>query len=91
MLEKKGLWYSLMGGALVLWAWALLAGLVYSSSLSGLALLLLVLLVVTHALEIPVSSRIGREKGLSTSRVVVMTMIFGFTWWVAVRRGVIDR
>lgn len=91
MLEKKGFWYLLMAGALVLWAWALLAGLVFSSSFSGLALVVLAALLVTHVAEIPLSSKVGREQGLSTSRVVVMTVIFGFTWWVAVKRGVLAR
>ncbi len=91
MLEKKGFWYLLMGGALALWTWAILAGLVFSSSASGLALVVLAALLVTHVAEIPVSYRVGRENGLSTSRVVVMTVIFGFTWWVAVKRGVLHR
>jgi len=90
MLESKGLWYLLMGSTVALWICAILVGLVFSSSASGLALAVLVLLFVTHCAEIPVSSRVGREKGLSTSRVVVKTLIFGFTWWVAVKRGVLD-
>ncbi len=63
---------------------------VFSSRASGLALAVLGALFVTHCAEIPVASRVGRERGLSTSRVVVKTVIFGFTWWVALKRGVIE-
>lgn len=91
MLEKKGFWYLLMGGAVALWTCAILAGLVFYSSVSWLALVGLVALFVTHCAEIPVSSKVGRKRGLSTSRVVVKTVIFGFTWWVAVKRGVLDK
>jgi len=91
MLEKKGFWYLLMGGAVALWTCAVFVGLVFSSSASWLALVVLVALFVTHCAEIPASSKVGREKGLSTSRVVIKTVIFGFTWWVAVKRGVLDQ
>jgi len=91
MLESKGFWYLLMGGALALWGWAILVGLVFSSSISWLALVVLVGLFVTHCAEIPTALKAVGEKGLSTSRVVVKTVIFGFTWWVAVKRGVVDR
>ena len=91
MIEKKGFWHFLMGGTVALWIWAILVGLVFSSRASGLALAVLVALFVTHCAEIPVSSKVGRERGLSTSRVVVKTVIFGFTWWVALKRGVIER
>ena len=91
MLEKKGFWYLLMAGALALWTSAVLVGLVFFSSASWLALVVLVALFVVHCAEIPVASKVGREKGLSTSRVVIKTLIFGFTWWVAVKRGVLEQ
>jgi len=90
MIQSKAFWYSLMGGTIALWVLAIIVGIVSPSPASGVARVVLVVLFLAHCAEIPVSSRVGREKGLSGTRVVVKTVIFGFTWWVAVKRGVLD-
>ncbi|PKO00930.1 MAG: hypothetical protein CVU42_02100 [Chloroflexi bacterium HGW-Chloroflexi-4] len=48
-------------------------------------------LFVLHLFELKTALNIGREKSLSTLRVVVMNLLFGFTWWVPLKRGIIKK
>jgi hypothetical protein len=90
MLLSKGFWYFLMAGAIALWIGVICLGFVLFPNNTGAALAVPGLLFLAHCAEIPASSKIGRDKGLSLVRVVVKTLIFGFTWWVPVKKGVFD-
>ena len=90
MLQKKWFWYFLMSGAILLWVAVILLGFVlFPGSAVGKALLPVVVLVI-HCAEIPVSLKIGKVKGVSPARVAINTAIFGFTWWLPLKKGVID-
>jgi hypothetical protein len=90
MLLSKGFWYFMISGAIALWIGVIYLGFVLFPNNTGAALLVPGVLLLMHCAEIPVSSKIGRDKGLSFARVVVKTVIFGFTWWVPVKYGVFD-
>ncbi len=49
------------------------------------------LLVLLHLSEMRTVLRIGEEKGVGLARILVMNLLFGFTWWVPLRMGVIER
>jgi hypothetical protein len=34
---------------------------------------------------------IGKKAGISTGTTVLKTLLFGFTWWLPVKMGVIDK
>ena len=51
-------------------------------------LIVLIVWVLGHPLELPISLPIGRNAGLSKQRTVVKTILFGFTWWLPVKLGV---
>jgi hypothetical protein len=88
MLDKKGLWYFLMFGAIVLWGAVIWLGyILFPHSAVGKAVPFILTLML-HVSEIPISWKIGRAKGISRSRVIILTAIFGFTWWLPVKRGV---
>jgi hypothetical protein len=48
-------------------------------------------LLVIHALEIAVSWKIGKDKQIPASMIVLKTILFGFTWWVPLKRGILVR
>lgn len=91
MLEKKGFWYVLMFGALVLWAAVILLGLVLFPDNTAGKIALPVALLILHCAEIPISLKIGAAKGLPSSRVIIQTALYGFTWWLPLKRGVFDK
>jgi hypothetical protein len=45
--------------------------------------------VVIHAAELPISLKIGKQAGFSNKTVVLNTLLFGFTWWLPVKKGII--
>ncbi len=91
MLEKKGFWYLLMFGALVLWVGVILLGLLlFPENTAGKAALPAALLLL-HCAEIPISLKVGAAKGLPPSRVIVKTALYGFTWWLPLKKGVFDK
>ncbi|MBW2636726.1 MAG: hypothetical protein JRC86_04245 [Deltaproteobacteria bacterium] len=90
MLDKKGFWYFLMFGAIVLWVAVIWLGyVIFPHSAVGKAVPF-VLTLMLHLSEIPISSKIGRAKGVPRARVIILTAIFGFTWWLPLKRGVIS-
>jgi hypothetical protein len=90
MFEKREFWYFLMFGAVVLWILSFwLSFLLFPESTIGKAVFPLALFVL-HLSEVPLSSKIGKSKGISKLRVVLNTLLFGFTWWLPLKRGVLD-
>ena len=47
--------------------------------------------VITHPLELILSIPIGKKAGISTDTTVLKTLLFGFTWWLPVKMGVLDK
>ena len=88
-MNNKLFWYFLQFGAIVLYAvsvpfgyWLFPGKNLYAWSLfSGLVLL--------HTSEIAIVRKIGSEKNISLLRVVVKTILFGFTWWLPLKKGII--
>jgi hypothetical protein len=88
-MNNKSFWYFLQFGAIGLYSIALLLGywlfpgstLYAGSFFAGLVLL--------HTSEIPYARKIGSEKNIPFSRVVVKTILFGFTWWLPLKKGII--
>jgi len=90
MFEKREFWYFLMFGALGLWIAVFLLGfLLFPESRTGKAALPIALFIL-HLSEVPLSLRIGKSKGISQQRVVINTLLFGFTWWLPIKRGVLE-
>lgn len=90
MLDSKLLWVLLRFFVVFLWCVLIYLGFIIPSSLSLLMHVAIVLLLLIHLTELPIAFRIGKEKGLTKSIVVIKTMVYGFTWWVPLRRGVIN-
>lgn len=44
--------------------------------------------VAVHALEVPMAFSATQERPQSLFKTVLMTLIFGFTWWLPVRLGI---
>ncbi|MRR29701.1 hypothetical protein EG834_05110, partial [bacterium] len=80
MNKKLAFWLLVQASTILLYI--LLIGGGYAIHQPLLGWCLYATLFVLHVFELKTALKIGREKGLSTLRVVVMNLIFGFTWWV---------
>ncbi len=48
------------------------------------------ILLAIHIFEVPTARKIGIKKNLSAPRTIIKTLLFGFTWWVPLNKGIID-
>ncbi len=48
-------------------------------------------LMLLHIAELRNALRIGRKHKLKPGRTILMTMLFGFTWWLPLKRGIINK
>ncbi|HOG07679.1 MAG: hypothetical protein PHV00_07900 [Syntrophales bacterium] len=90
MLTSKGFWVFMMTGAVGLF---LLIALIGYGVLADRALettIVLVLYWSIHVTEIPHGIRVGRSRGVGGGTAAFKTFLFGFTWWLPLKWGVID-
>jgi hypothetical protein len=89
MLNSRVFWNMLRLGTIVLFLALIFAG--YLVNAPWLGWMLVGLLFLLHVSELPSAFRAGRAKGLSTARILFMDLLFGFTWWLPLRRGVFEK
>jgi hypothetical protein len=89
MTEKKGFWRLMQAGALLLYILILITGYVIHQPKP--AWILIGLLALLHISEMRTVLSIGQENALSKGYIILMNMLFGFTWWVPLKKGVIER
>jgi hypothetical protein len=92
MLKNKYFWYALMAGSIVLYALSMALGRYLFPGDPFLSRIFFLGLMVTHIIEIPLFSlKIGREKQIPMSMIIMKTILYGFTWWVPLKMGIIER
>ena len=90
-MKSKNFWYFLMFGAVVLWA-AVLCIAVLVPSASAAAWIFFILLVILHIAEYPlVTAKLGKDRGLTPGSIFIKTFLFGFTWWLPLKKGIIEK
>lgn len=85
MLNSKPFLFGSMFGCCVIYLAALWLAL-QGHTTHGLVIAAAVLLIA-HALEIPLALRKLQKLDPSLPRLVVLTLLFGLLWWVPARRG----
>ena len=91
MFKNKLFWYVNMGGSLLGWIFAI-SGFFCPFQNEGLKIIWLVVVFgwpIGHFLELFISLPIGKKAGISPGKIIVHTMLFGFTWWLPLKLGVL--
>ena len=86
MTNSKSFWGVQMAALLLVYALALFIGL--SGQHDHIIVKIGVILLIAHALEIPLSLYMLRGRSASLPRLLVMTLLFGLVWWIPARRGI---
>ncbi len=86
MLDSMGFWLA-QNCALGLF-YLVAAGLLASGQTHHWVVLVAAVLLAAHVLELPLAFRVLRERQASAPRVLLLTVLFGFTWWLPARRGI---
>jgi hypothetical protein len=89
-MNKNRLWWRFLEVVVVLLYAAVIAG-GYVIHQPRPGWVLAALLAIFTLTEIYTALRIGKEKQVHLLRIICMTILFGFTWWVPLRQGIIDR
>jgi len=63
----------------------------YAFSIPWLGWVLFGVLILLHIVELKTSLAIAKKHKVKTTRAFLMTVIFGFTWWLPLKRGLINR
>jgi hypothetical protein len=86
LLRRKTTWICLMlcvAGIYLIGLYLLISP---TTRLAGLFLLIGV--ISLHLAELKIAIRIGREFNIPVSRIFIMDMVFGFTWWLPLKNGI---
>ncbi|HEY1057522.1 MAG TPA: hypothetical protein VGE55_02190 [Limnobacter sp.] len=86
-MNNPALWRALQGGLIAFWLLAIVAP-ILKLNLPWLDTLA-ILIFVAHVLEVPLAMSRLRHSGVSTARITIRTLVYGFTWWLPVQKGVI--
>ena len=90
-MNSKIFWQLLKNGAIGLWILSVVMGYLLFPESHLKAWSLFIGLVILHAAELFTALKIGREKGLTTRTTVTKTLLYGFTWWVPLKKGIFDQ
>jgi hypothetical protein len=89
-MNSKAFWYFLQFGAIGLYAISLLLGYWLFPDSTLCAWSFFAGLVFLHTTEIPFIKDICLEKNIPLSAIVVKTLLFGFTWWLPIKKGITE-
>ncbi len=92
-MKNEAFWKFMMAGSVAGWGFALF-GLLFPFEPGAVRTLWWVILLgwgILHPLELQFSLPIGKEKGVALERTIANTLIFGFTWWLPLKLGAIER
>lgn len=90
MPASRGFWYFMMTGAVGLFLLIAWIGYGVLADRAIETTIVLVLYWSIHVAEIPHGIRVGRSRGVGAGMAAWKTFLFGFTWWLPLKRGVID-
>mgnify|MGYP006155388459 FL=1 len=84
-MGEQRIWYGLQAGLVAFWLAVPLVGLL-GFHVPALTLLAGIILLA-HVLEIPLAINRLRGKNIPVGKVVLKTLVFGFTWWLPLSKG----
>lgn len=84
-MGEQRIWYALQAGLVAFWLSVPLVGLL-GFHVPVLTLLAGIILLA-HVLEIPLAMNRLREQKLPAGKVILKTLVFGFTWWLPLSKG----
>ncbi len=89
MHGNKLFWHGNMIGAVAGWCfilWGAATGL--TGAVHVLWVVVALLWIVGHPFELVFALPVARKAGFPVSKAVIMTLVFGITWWLPVKLGV---
>lgn len=89
-MNSKGFWYFLMIGAIGLWGISIIAGRMLYPHDQLKSWMFFAAVFAVHITEVPVIAFMFKDKDIPTGTVLVKTFLFGFTWWLPYKKGILN-
>ncbi len=86
MLNKPLFWTSQM--ALLIAVYLFAAFKLVQGDSAHIVVTIAAVLLIAHALEIPLAWRVLKDRAPSVARLLPLTLLFGLIWWIPARRGI---
>lgn len=90
-MNSKKVWNFLMIQALVLWVAVIILGDYLFPEDRFKSLIPFLLVFGLHVVELPIACKIGMGRKLPITRTIIKTLLFGFTWWVPLKKEIIHK
>ncbi len=90
MLNNKYFWLLARNTVLLTWIALFFGAFGISTQVNWIFKISIVVLLLIHSAEIPISLKIGKDKQLPTRTIIIKTLMFGFTWWLPLRKEIIS-
>ena len=85
---KKSFWIFMMSATIALWVCLSITGFMLFPLNHWALFVFPGILLFFHALELSIAFHIGRDMYIPHNKVMLYTLIFGFTWWVPLKQRV---
>jgi len=91
MLKSKGFWYLMMGGAVMGWIFAIFGLIkpIRNETIRKLWKSVAFTWLLGHPLEFLVSRDVCAAAGIAPKKALIKTLVYGITWWIPVKLGVL--
>ncbi len=86
MIKSKGFW--IVQNVVIVAFWLAAVTLLATGQSQHRLVLLAAIILAAHVLELPLAFGVLRGRGVSPIKTLLLTLVFGFTWWLPVRRGI---
>ncbi len=88
MTEKKGFWIA--QNVLLLAVYACGAAMLLEGRADSIMVWISAIILVAHVLEIPVAMHVLKDRNPAPGRLLLGTLLFGFTWWLPAKKGIYE-
>jgi hypothetical protein len=89
-MKSKLFWYVNMAGSVAAWIFIFYGA--FLTKLQGAShtfwLIITLIWCIAHPLELFMSMPVAKNAGISAGKTIVMTVLFGVTWWLPLKQGV---
>lgn len=91
-MNSRGFWYILMAGSLGGWLFTIYGWLfpIEQGVLKTIWVAVALVWMVVHPLEIFITLPIGKKAGVGPVATALKTLLFGFTWWLPLKKGILE-
>jgi hypothetical protein len=90
-MKSRGFWYVMMIGSVALFGVSIALGRYLFPDNFLLSNIFVIGILLLHSAQIPGSMKIGNDRQVPGSMIIIKTILFGFTWWFPLKQGVINK